>query len=247
MNDELASIWSGCRPCRRGGSLQHCGMAWLVRLMLPIALGGCFLAPWSPKRPAPGAFSGPAVYVEGCQTCHAAPVGQQYAKSVHTAKGIHCGQCHAAGNHPDFTQPVRDAKCGGCHQPEFQQTLASKHFATRVQRVLDTDRTARAALRREAFTAVTPGGRHFVGDVASGELGGRLCAACHYEEHRLGLGAVQRADFCVGCHANREAHFPTGEPTNRCMSCHVRVGESVTGQIVNTHRFAVSRAEGLGR
>jgi hypothetical protein len=217
--------------------------------MLPIVLGGCFLAPWSPKRPPPGTVSGPVIYTEGCEACHAAGAGKQYAESLHAAMGIRCGQCHAAGNHPDFTQPVRDAKCGGCHQPQFQQTLASKHFATRFQYALDSDRAARAALRRAGFTVATAGGRRFTGDTASGELGGRLCAACHFDEHRLGLGAVKRATFCAGCHASREEHFPipTAEPTNRCVSCHVRVGESVTGQIVNTHRFAVPGAGDTAR
>jgi hypothetical protein len=148
------------------------------------------------------------------------------------------------GNHPDFTQPVRDGTCAGCHQPEYQQTLASKHFATRVLQSLDRDRPARVVLRREGFVAAAGGGRRFVGDAASGEAGGRLCAACHYDEHRLGLRAVQRVDFCAGCHANREQHFPMDGSANRCVTCHVRVGESVTGQVVNTHRFALPGGAG---
>jgi hypothetical protein len=163
--------------------------------------------------------------------------------------GIRCGQCHAGGNHPDFAQPVRDATCGGCHQPQFQQTLASRHFAARSPHPLDSDRAARAALRRDGFIVTAADGRRFVGDTASGELGGRLCAACHFDEHRLGLGAVRRVDFCVGCHANREQHFPSpdAEATNRCLACHVRAGESVTGQTVNTHRFAVPGIGDAGR
>jgi hypothetical protein len=214
--------------------------------VLPIGLGGCFLAPWSPDRPQ-GPVSGPGVYVERCDSCHTAGTGQPYGAGLHTAKGLRCGQCHAGSNHPDFTQPVRDATCGGCHQAEFQQTLASKHFATRVVHALDTDRPARAALRRDRFVAVTAGTRRFAGDAASGALGGRLCAACQYDEHRLGLAAVQRAGFCTGCHENTGDHFPGASTGNRCLSCHVRVGETVAGQVVNTHRFAVPGAGGTGR
>jgi hypothetical protein len=67
-----------------------------------------------------------------------------------------------------------------------------------------------------------------------------LCAACHYDDHRLGLGTVQQANFCVGCHGDRQQHFPDGSPDvqNRCVTCHVRAGATVFGQVVNTHRFA---------
>jgi hypothetical protein len=71
-----------------------------------------------------------------------------------------------------------------------------------------------------------------------------LCAACHYDDHRLGLGPVQQPNFCVGCHRDREQHFagPTASGQNRCVMCHVRAGETVAGQVVNTHRFAVPGA-----
>ena len=220
-------------------------ISWLtwVLVVAPIVLAsaGCFLAPGSSPRPDPAApLSGPALYVEGCQDCHATPVGAHYAQSLHTAKGIRCGQCHTPGDHPNFTQPIRDGKCGGCHQPQYQETLVSKHFATRDLRALDNDRDARQALRLEGFTVATARGRRFAGDSSSGDLGGRLCAACHYDEHRLGLRVVQRGDFCTGCHAGREAHFPisTPGPANRCMECHVRVGQTVSGQVVNAHGFA---------
>jgi hypothetical protein len=153
------------------------------------------------------------------------------------------------GGHPDFAQPIRDGKCGGCHQSQYQPTLRSKHFASRQLRALDDDRAARATLRGEGFTAATAGGRRFVGDASSGDLGGRLCVACHYDEHRLGLASVQRADFCTGCHAGREDHFPASTPgsPNRCIQCHVRAGQTVSGQVVDTHRFARPGVEEAGR
>ena len=208
----------------------------LLVVALPLVFGGCFLMS-SSKRPGPE-VSGSALYVERCETCHVT-AAQSYAGSLHAGMGIRCGQCHAPDHHPDFTQPVRDATCGGCHVPQLEQTLESAHFATRARAALDGDRAARATLRRDGFTVALNGKRTFAGEATS-ELGGRLCAACHYDEHRLGLRAVQRADFCVGCHAGREAHFPVGavDAANRCVLCHVRVGDTVTGQPVNTHRFA---------
>ena len=125
-------------------------------------LPGAGVAP----RPDPAApVSGPAPYVEGCQACHAAPVGAHYAQSLHTAKGIRCGQCHTPGGHPNFTQPVRDGKCGGCHQPQYQQTLASKHFATRD--------AARAGRRPGRAGGAPPGGLHR-GHGRAAALRGRL-------------------------------------------------------------------------
>jgi hypothetical protein len=222
------------------GARQRCPVAgWVCGVLagpLVAALGGCFLL-GSPGRPDPTAVSGPVPYVENCLACHAAPVGAQYVQSLHASMGIRCGQCHTPGGHPDFTQPIRDGKCGGCHLPEYQQTVTSRHFARRQQRPLDHDRLARVELRRDAFTATTADGPVFVGDSSSGELGGRLCAACHYDEHRLGRGAVQRANFCTGCHTDRDAHFPIPIPGNRCVQCHVRAGQTVEGQDVSTHRF----------
>jgi hypothetical protein len=209
-------------------------------LGLTLTLGGCFLLGGrTPGRPDPAALSGPTAYVEQCENCHAS-ARTPYGQSLHAAMGIRCGQCHPAGNHPDFARPVSDATCGGCHQPEFQQTRESLHFAARTESALDTDRAARAALRRNGFTVAVDGRRTFAGDATSHELGGRLCAACHFDEHGLGLRRVRRADFCVGCHTDRETHFPTAtaEPTNRCLTCHVRVGDSATGQAITTHRFA---------
>ena len=223
-------------------------LASLVLLLLVVAVtGGCLLISGAP-RPDPTARSGVVPYVEDCVACHAEPIAVRYAESRHAAEGIRCGQCHTPGGHPDFSQPVGDGKCGGCHQAQYQQTLASKHFASRLQRSLDGDRERRAALRRDGFAeppgepAGTPprgAARHFVGD-ASGPLSGRLCAACHYDDHRLGLAAVEGENFCVGCHQAQEQHFPevASAGQNRCVTCHVRVGETVAGQVVNTHRFA---------
>jgi hypothetical protein len=213
----------------------------MLVVALAVALGGCFLAPWSPDRPNPAApVSGPVPYVEDCQACHGAEASAAYAQSLHATKGIRCGQCHTPGGHPDFALPIRDGKCGGCHQPQYQQTLKSKHFASRDLRALDNDRAERATIRREGFTVPTPAGRRFVGDSSSGILGGRLCVACHYDEHRLGLATVRRADFCSGCHTGRTDHYPISTPdlTNRCVQCHVRAGKTVNAQVVDTHRFA---------
>jgi hypothetical protein len=222
----------------------------LLVVALGVAIAGCVLLGRSPKRPDPGAVSGPAPYVEDCVTCHSDPVAGHYAESRHAAEGIRCGQCHTPGGHPNFSQPVADGKCGGCHQPEYQQTLLSRHFATRLQRSLDDDRAARSSLRLDAFTATAENARRFVGDSLSTELGGRLCAACHYDDHRLGLVAVRQPSFCLGCHRDREQHFaagPTPDAENRCVACHVRVGTTVAGQVVNTHRFAVPGREDTGR
>jgi len=221
----------------------------LLIASLALAIAGCFLTSSAPRRPAPTAVSGPAIYVENCATCHAVPTIAHYAESLHSAEGIHCGECHTPGNHPNFSQPVRDGKCAGCHQPEFQQTLVSKHFASRLQRSLDSDIAARRSLRRDGFTTPDGNARRFVGDSSSGELGGRLCVACHYDEHRLGLGAVQRANFCNGCHGDRQQHFPDGSPDtqNRCVTCHVRAGTTVSGQVINTHRFARPGTEDAGK
>jgi len=213
---------------------------WLARALLlasiALALGGCFLVSWLPgRRDTPPSVPGPVPYVEGCQGCHAAPAG--YAESVHSAKGIRCGQCHRAPGHPDFTEPVRDATCAGCHQPQYEQVLATTHFATREQRALDGDRAARKALRREHFVAAGMGTSRFVGDASSGALGGRLCAACHYDEHRLGLAAVRQAEFCVGCHAAPQlrAPVPPSDLSNPCLQCHTRIGTTERGQVLNTH------------
>jgi hypothetical protein len=35
--------------------------------------------------------------------------------------------------------------------------------------------------------------------------------------------------------------------SNRCVECHVRAGQTVTGQPVNRHRFAVPGAENASR
>ena len=225
---------------------SHRAVAWLKGVALAtvtlVALGGCFLmGKWHPGRPDPTQISGPPVYVPDCQTCHGAPVGEAYAQSRHSAMGIRCGQCHTPEGHPSFTEPVQDSTCGGCHQPAFEQTLKSAHFVDRQLRPLDGDQAARVTLRHEGFIANTPGGKRFVGDAASGTQGGRLCFACHYDEHRLGLQAVQKPQFCDACHVGYEQHFnrqQSAGDVNRCTRCHVRAGTTDSGQVVNTHQFA---------
>jgi hypothetical protein len=153
----------------------------------------------------------------------------------------------AAGGHPDFSRPIRDGKCGGCHQDQYQQTLQSPHFQGRVLMDLDADRARRVELRAIAHRVETPGGLRFAGDAQSGDLGGRLCVSCHYDGHRLGRGAVQQANFCTGCHTDRAAHyaFDLPGPDNRCITCHVRAGETAMGQVVNSHLFRMGTgAEG---
>jgi hypothetical protein len=244
---------SGTAIVGSGPANRRFRTARLVRSLLiaslALAIAGCFLTSPTPRRPDPILVFGPAPYVENCVTCHAGQTIAHYAESRHAAVGIHCGQCHAPGGHPNFSQPVRDGKCGGCHQSEFQQTLVSKHFAIRLQRSLDNEIAARRSLRRDGFTAPDGNARRFVGDSSSGELSGRLCAACHYDDHRLGLRAVQQANFCVGCHGDREQHFSDGSPDlqNRCVTCHVRAGATVFGQVVNTHRFARPGTEDAGK
>jgi hypothetical protein len=207
----------------------------LLLVPIALALGGCFLVSWLPGRgDAPSAsVSGPTPAVEGCAGCH-----DGYAQGTHAALGIHCGQCHRPPGHPDFAAPARDATCAGCHQAQFDQIQATLHFATREQRPLDGDRAARVALRRENFTAaVGTETRHFVGDAASGALGGRLCVACHYDQHRFGVAAVRGEKFCVGCHTSTRPpqSAPPTDLTNPCMQCHTRIGTTGRGQVLNTH------------
>jgi hypothetical protein len=214
-----------------------------------LGLSGCFLmGTWQPGRPDPAQpVSGPAVRAETCARCHQVEA-TSYAQSRHAAVNIRCGQCHTPGGHPNFVEPVQDATCAGCHQPAYDQTLKSQHFADRQLRPLDGDRAARVTLRQEGFIATTAGGRRFVGDSASGAFGGRLCVACHYDEHRLGLGTVRQASFCLGCHTGFEQHFASVAASpgqaNRCTQCHVRVTRTDAGQTVNTHEFA---SPGKGR
>jgi hypothetical protein len=60
---------------------------------------------------------------------------------------------------------------------------------------------------------------------------------------------VRQSDFCTECHAGRENHYPMPTPglPNRCTLCHVRAGQTVSSQVVDTHRFARPGAEAAGR
>ena len=233
-----------------GGRSLGTWLGWTL-LAAPIALAsaGCFLIPSAP-RPDPNApIAGPVPYVDNCQLCHASPVAAHYAMSLHTTKGIRCGQCHTPGGHPNFTQPIRDGKCGGCHQPQYQESLASTHFATRAQRALDHDQAAPKALRQEGFTARAPGGGGASWGIVLG--GARRPPVRRVSLRRASPRPRRRAagGFCASCHGARPtistSPFPSG--TNRCLQCHVRVGETATGQVVNSHRFARPGAEGSGK
>ena len=229
---------------------RHTSAAWVRRALLLLAvsgLAGCALLPWARKRPDPVAsVSGPAPYVEDCDSCHDEEA-EEYAESLHAAKGIRCGQCHTPGlnldleedGHPDPAHPMADGKCGGCHQPQYQQTLATIHYSGRALEPLAADEDRRLELREQGFLVGRGEAALFVGDEAAGELGGRLCVACHFDEHRLGRGMVESADACTGCHVKYLEHYPTAIPgfENLCIGCHVRVDETVNGQVVNTHLF----------
>ncbi len=218
----------------------------VLGIALALGVAGCQWLPWARTRPDPAeSVSGPPVVREDCEVCHVAPVAEAYQQSLHHAMGIHCGQCHIPGGHPDFAQPIRDGKCGGCHQDQYQQTLASPHFSGRVKLPLDSDREKRKELRANGHRVAGPDGMRFAGDAASGALGGRLCVSCHYDEHRLGRGAVQEANFCMGCHTDKGTHyaFDLPGPPNRCINCHVRVGQTINGQPTNTHVFRMSSGE----
>jgi hypothetical protein len=210
-----------------------------VTALVAAGLVGCWWAPWARVRPDPvESVSGTAVAVQNCELCHAGDVIDHYAESLHADVGVRCGQCHVPGGHPDFSAPIADGKCGGCHQDQYQPTIRSPHFRTR--RRLDlADRAARAALRAADHRVGRGLEARFAGDAEAGILGGRLCVACHYDEHRLGLDEVDDADFCRDCHRDKADHFDTAMPRfgNRCIGCHVRAGETVDGQVVNSHGF----------
>jgi hypothetical protein len=235
----------------------HRYAAWVRRALLLLAvlgLAGCALLPWARKRPDPfGSVSGPAPYVDDCDSCHDERA-EEYADSLHAAKGIRCGQCHTPGTdpdieedgHPDPAQPIADGKCGGCHQPQYQQTLATIHYSGRSLEALGADEYRREELREHDFVVGSGDAARFVGDEAAGELGGRLCAACHFDEHRLGRRTVESADACTGCHVGYLEHYPEAIPgfENLCTGCHVRVGVTDAGQVVNTHLFPSLEEQG---
>lgn len=213
----------------------------LATILVSLAVA-CSWVPWARKRPDPVvSVSGPAVYEGNCEACHAGPVVEHYAESLHSFKGVRCGQCHVPGGHPDYARPIADGKCGGCHQDQYQETLRSPHFGSRVLLPLDADLAARKALRADGFRVAGVDRTRFAGDETANELGGRLCVSCHFDEHRLGRRATVRADFCTGCHADLAEHYAIEFPglENRCIQCHVRAGTTVNGQVVNRHDFTM--------
>ena len=230
-------------------------MAWLVRTLfaapLVLVTAGCFLTPGS-SRPDPAApIAGPAPYIENCQACHASPVAAHYAMSLHTAKGIRCGQCHTPDGHPNFAQPIRDGKCGGCHQPQYQESIDSTHFATRTLIALDDDprgakdRAQRGLHRGPRRPAEPLRGRLGVGRARRPPVRRVSLRRAPSRPRRRAAGRLLHQLLTRA----RPAHFdfPTPEATNRCLECHVRVGETLTGQVVNSHRFAMPGAEGSGK
>lgn len=200
-----------------------------------LALLACRTASEAPLEAT--AAGQPALYAEPCGSCHA-ELAQRYAHSLHAGKRLACGVCHTPAAHD---HPVSDARCGGCHSAQLQQVVRSAHFATRRRLPLDTDRGARSALRAAGYVVWEEGRGHFAGDARSGARGGRLCAGCHLDGHRFGLAQARAPDACTRCHTDRADHFAIELPgfENRCIACHVRAGETVAGQTVDSHRFAV--------
>ena len=181
--------------------------------------------------------------------CHASPVAAHYAMSLHTTKGIRCGQCHTPGGHPNFTQPIRDGKCGGCHQPQYQESLVSTHFATRAL-MRPGPRPGRAEGAAPARASPRPPRAAGAASWATRPRGSSA-VACARRVTTTSIVSTSPScggtDFCTSCHggapgALRLPGRPTG--TNRCLQCHVRVGETVTGQVVNSHRFAQAGSGG---
>jgi hypothetical protein len=192
---------------------------------------------------APSSVPGrvPFDLVAACPDWHTEPVLSRYAASRHAAKGLRCEQCHkGAALDPGCAAPVGDGVCGGCHSAQYEQTLASEHFESRKQLALNDDPALRERVRRDGSAYDEGEYRVFVGDLGGGR-GGRLCTACHYDGHGLGLSSVRQEGFCLGCHDDQDDHYEDEEEaegfTNRCMACHVRVGRTRTGQIVNDHSF----------
>ncbi len=201
-------------------SLCILGASWLVV--------GCFALrgadPWGEASP------GAPIAEADCATCHS-DIEARHAAGPHGAKNIACGQCHRGGGHPDFEVAVNDATCGSCHLAEYQQNALSAHAETAV---LVGAEISPQALRAQGFRA----GERFVRRSGEAE-DGRLCAACHYDQHALSLGSVRGAGFCESCHSGLVDHFELEAEGNRCIGCHVEQDTTLVGQTVTSHSFAV--------
>ena len=219
-------------------------LAWVVRAVVTLlAFGGCFLLSRAPDRPDPEQpVSGPAVSVERCQTCHARAGRRALRRRVSTRP-----RASAVGN-ATRREAIRTSpsRCGtpsaaGCHQPAYQQTLASQHFAGRAaaragRRPGRADRAPRGGLhrhhgRRDGASWVTRPRATWAAACARRVTTTSIVSAsppCSGPTSASGVTRVSRGT----------SPFRRRTRTNRCTRCHVRAGTTESGQSINTHRFA---------
>jgi len=196
-------------------------------------LSGCqLLATGSPWGAAASETSA-ATDQYDCADCHE-DIATLHRDGPHGAANIACGQCHRGNGHPEFSEPLDDRTCGGCHLPEYQQVDSSAHArrGTRAKRQGEGGPSG--------FLVTIDGARYFA--VAADASGRNLCAACHFDEHRLSASATREPGFCAGCHADLGNH-PRGATTRAadCIDCHMQRGTTVSGQTVTSHTFAPPR------
>jgi len=169
-----------------------------------------------------------------CDVCHA-EVAKRHLDGPHGGEGIACGQCHRGGGHPAFDEPLDDGTCGGCHLPEYQQVAPSAHARNAI--VVPVEISERT-LRADGFRIELSERVFFTTRDQRSRRGGRLCAGCHYDGHRLSSSSARSAHLRESCHTDRGGHYSdVVADDNRCLVCHMREGVTVVGQAVTSHAF----------